>query len=318
MSRVRRHAVLLGLMPAVLLVMLFWRQPRPPTVSAIDTLEDVVLAALGIVIIIGIAGSLHVKTLTTTSRYVRLVGAFAAVLLSGMVLLAGIAAAPARFWVMLLAAAGVAGGAWVAWRTWRSLPRNVLAGRREKLALAALALALPGIQAWHAIAFIQATQNVSVSVSPALETQGTVEATGEKKVRLSLTVANKGQARALVLISLATYCWVPDTDQGMDKPLAKAVAAEDLAAMRNLPGCGSTRPVRQTSWIDPGTELSVSRALVAPLDKSRLLVGVRVAYARGDRLQTAPTTDGPLPIENNGPCVRGSYLPVLAESRVKS
>lgn len=49
-----------------------------------------------------------------------------------------------------------------------------------------------------------------------------------------MAVANKGQARALVLISLATYYWLPDRDQGMDKPLADAVAAEDLARMRNL------------------------------------------------------------------------------------
>lgn len=90
MSLVRRHTILLGLTPALGLVVLFWGQPRPPTAPAIDTLEDVLLASLGIVTAVGVAGSLQAKILTPPSRCARLVGAAAAVSLSGMLLLAGI------------------------------------------------------------------------------------------------------------------------------------------------------------------------------------------------------------------------------------
>jgi hypothetical protein len=123
-----------------------------------------------------------------------------------------------------------------------------------------------------------------------------------------MNVENKGQTRALVLVSLASYCWVEN----------QGAVGEDLVAMGQQPNCGWTRPVDQASWIDAGAVLSDSLALVAPAGKSHLIVGVRLAYARGDRLQTEPIADGPRPVPDNGKCVDGSYWPVLAESRVKS
>jgi hypothetical protein len=287
------------------LALLFWTQPRPATVSAVDTLEDALFLSLTVVVIVGMVGSLLAAW--PQAGYLCLAGAVAGAMASLIVLFAGLPT-PAQAGVMWQAGVALVAAVTIAAWMWRTLPGDLLADRRDKFLAAAFAAILPGIQVWHTIAFTEATQKVAISVTTSLENLGVDAASGAPKVRLSMLMENKGQTRALVLVSRASYCWVED----------QGTVGEDLVAMGHQPNCGWTRPVAQASWLDAGTALSDSLALVAPADKTHLIVGVHIAYARGDRLQTEPVLHGPIPVPDNKPCVHASYLPIMAESRVKS
>ncbi|GAA3710063.1 hypothetical protein GCM10022399_28640 [Terrabacter ginsenosidimutans] len=57
----RRWTAFVGLAPSAYLAILFWTQPRPATVSAVDTLEDVLFLSLTAVMVVGMVGSLLAK-----------------------------------------------------------------------------------------------------------------------------------------------------------------------------------------------------------------------------------------------------------------
>lgn len=298
--RVReRWAVIAIAIPTWALALAFWLQDAIDPLTAPALLLDRTFQVLTLVLIP--ASFLIVTAKPRLTLYSIVFTGAVGAMLGAAITLSGVIRPPHDFGAVALAVVALLTGAWLAARYGQRLPEFRSMPAR---ALAFLVVsAIPLLQLWNNAAFLPSRTEATLSQSVKLEVK---EVTDDAfRLTLDYEAANPTDVRVIVIVSRLTLCWWA----------ADETPVFDDDKLRDRPECRFYRPIAQQAWVSAGISLGSSTSQAIPLDRPRVTVVARVAFARGDRLRTSEDS---VTFAELGTCRDVNAVRLEEESRIKS